>query len=63
MIRVFLDTIGLLAQWDDAGQWHPAAEEAWALARADRRTFVTTRFVLLECGNAAALSAPGCSLA
>ena len=51
---VFLDTVGLVALWDVADQWHAVAETAYALVVADRRRFVTTRFVLLECGNTAA---------
>lgn len=50
---VFLDTVGLLALWDVADQWHSAAEAAYARIMADRRRFVTTSFILLECGNAA----------
>jgi len=51
---VFLDTVGLVALWDVADQWHGVAETAYALVVADRSRFVTTRFVLLECGNTAA---------
>jgi predicted nucleic acid-binding protein len=54
MRTVFLDTVGLLAQWDQTDQWHDAAGRALKefMARGDRT--VTTTFVLLECGNAAA---------
>jgi len=51
---VFLDTVGLVALWDAADQWHAAAETAYALVVAERGSFVSTRFVLLECGNTAA---------
>jgi predicted nucleic acid-binding protein len=51
---VFLDTVGLLALWDVADQWHAAAEKAFAQIISRRQPFVTTTFVLLECGNAAA---------
>ena len=53
MSIVFLDTVGLIAQWDKSDQWHPAANQALQslMARGDRT--VTTTFVLLECGNAA----------
>jgi len=51
---VFLDTVGLLALWDSSDQWHSAAEKAFDAVKADRRPLVTTTFVLLECGNAAA---------
>jgi len=54
MSAVFLDTVGLVALWDAADQWHAVAETAYALIVVDRRSFVTTRFVLLECGNTAA---------
>jgi predicted nucleic acid-binding protein len=54
MNAVFLDTVGLLALWDIADQWHMPAEEAFAEIVADRRPLITTTFVLLECGNAAA---------
>lgn len=54
MTAVFLDTVGLLALWDAADQWHPAAEAAFARLLARRVPLVTTAFVLLECGNAAA---------
>jgi uncharacterized protein len=50
---VFLDAVGLIALWDESDQWHPAAAAAYQLLGAPRRKLVTTRFVLLECGNAA----------
>ena len=51
MTSVFLDTVGLLAVWDVRDQWHDAAfsqilEDGWFP--------ITSSFVLLECGNAAA---------
>jgi len=51
---VFLDTVGLLALWDTAGQWHAAAEAAFRQVQGRRSAVVTTTFILLECGNAAA---------
>lgn len=54
MNTVFLDTVGLVAVWDEADQWHDAAERAYAQIMAQRRPFVTTSFILLECGNTAA---------
>ena len=54
MNAVFLDTVGLLALWDRADQWHSTAEASYARIVADRRPFFTTTFVLLELGNAAA---------
>lgn len=53
-MTVFLDTVGLLALWDTSDQWHAAAAEAYAKLAAQRATVVTTAYVLLESGNAAA---------
>jgi predicted nucleic acid-binding protein len=54
MSVVFLDTVGMLAQWDRSDEWHDAAARAFGelVARGDRT--VSTTFVFLECGNAAA---------
>jgi uncharacterized protein len=54
MKPVFLDTVGILALLDEDDQWHSAAAQAYTLIQASRRRIVTTLFVLLECGNAAA---------
>jgi predicted nucleic acid-binding protein len=54
MTAVFLDTVGLLALWDVSDQWHSDAEVAFQRLTARRASVVTTAFVLLECGNAAA---------
>jgi uncharacterized protein len=54
MNRVFLDTVGLIAVWDDTDQWHSAAEAAYRALLARGCRLVTTSFVLCECGNAAA---------
>ncbi len=51
---VFLDTVGLLALWDTADQWHMAADAAFRAMIARRRPVATTTFILLECGNTAA---------
>jgi predicted nucleic acid-binding protein len=51
---VFLDTVGLLAVWDAADQWHAAADAAYRELLNQACPLVTTPFVLLECGNAAA---------
>ena len=51
---VFLDTVGLLALWDESDQWHPAAHACFIDLLASRADLVTTSFVLLECGNAVA---------
>jgi uncharacterized protein len=39
-MTVFLDTVGLLALWDESDQWHTAAQSGFNQ--------------MLECGNAAA---------
>jgi uncharacterized protein len=54
MNTVFLDTVGLIAVWDTDDQWHAVAEAAFRQVVGQRRTFSTTSFVLLECGNTAA---------
>ena len=54
MRTVFLDTVGLLAVWDDSDQWHEEAAAAFDLLLKAPATLVTTSYVLLECGNAAA---------
>ena len=51
---VFLDTVGLLAVWDESDQWHSAANAALADITQNGVITLTTTFVLLECGNAAA---------
>jgi len=54
MKDVFLDTVGMIAVWDDTDQWHAAAHAAYRALLAQGRHLVTTSFVLCECGNAAA---------
>jgi predicted nucleic acid-binding protein len=54
MIDVFLDSVGLIAVLDLSDQWHAPAEASYRALVAQRRRLVTTNFVLLECGNAAA---------
>jgi predicted nucleic acid-binding protein len=51
---IFLDTVGLIALWDEADQWHSAAQGAFAKLQQSGFSGVTTEPVLLECGNAAA---------
>ena len=53
-MTVFLDTVGLLAVWDESDQWHRAAQACFSELPACRADLVTSSFVLLECGNAAA---------
>ncbi len=54
MNMIFLDTVGLVAMWNRADQWHGAAMQAVAAFDSPGTRLVTTSFVLLECGNAAA---------
>jgi predicted nucleic acid-binding protein len=54
MTDVFLDTVGMIAVWDDTDQWHPAAQAAYARLFRQGRKLVTTSLVLYECGNASA---------
>jgi uncharacterized protein len=52
--HVFLDTVGLIALWDRSDQWHAAATQAYERIKNDNCELLTSRPVLLECGNAAA---------
>jgi predicted nucleic acid-binding protein len=54
MRTVFLDTVGMLAIRDAADQWHSAAEQAFDDLLRTNTSLVSTGFVLMECGNAAA---------
>ena len=54
MTHVFLDTVGMIALWDDSDQWHEAARAAYRQMLANGRIPTTTTQVLCECGNAAA---------
>jgi len=51
---VFLDTVGLVATWDVADQWHEAATDSYVRLLEEGADTVTTSFVIAECGNAAA---------
>lgn len=51
---VFLDSVGLIAIWNADDQWHSAARPVFADLIKERARLVTTTYVLLECGNAAA---------
>jgi uncharacterized protein len=53
-MTVFLDTVGLLAVWDESDQWHRAAQASFSELLSSRANLVSSSFVLLECGNAAA---------
>ena len=54
MSLVFMDSVGLLALWSESDQWHDSAEEAFTEITGNQDTLLTTTFILLECGNAAA---------
>ncbi len=54
MKDVFLDTVGMIAVWDDTDQWHAAAKAAYEGLLGQGRRLVTTPFVLCECANASA---------
>ncbi len=51
---VFLDTVGLLALWNQRDQWHGVARKVLDEQVELRARLVTTSSVLFECGNAAA---------
>jgi predicted nucleic acid-binding protein len=51
---VFLDTVGLIAAWERADQWHAAASAVLGTLLRSGIPVVTTPHVLLECGNACA---------
>src|SRR3954463_9242079 len=51
---VFLDSVGLIALWNADDQWHAPATAAFGAVMIGRRPVITTSFILLECGNAAA---------
>jgi len=53
-VTVFLDTVGLLAVWVESDQWHRAAQACFLELLDGGPDLVTSSFVLLECGNAAA---------
>lgn len=54
MNRVLLDTVGMIAVWDDTDQWHEAAKLAYEVLLENGRQLITTPLVLYECGNASA---------
>jgi uncharacterized protein len=51
---VFLDTVGLLALWDQSDQWHHSATQAFQEISKERACLYTSSLVFLECANAAA---------
>lgn len=54
MTPVLLDTVGLVAVWDVADQWHADAEPVFLHLAASGRPLFATSLVLYECGNASA---------
>ena len=54
MRTIFLDTVGLLALWDESDQWHESARRAYEQFSTAPVRLLTTTYILLECGNAAA---------
>jgi predicted nucleic acid-binding protein len=50
----FLDTVGLLALWDESDQWHRLAMDCFNQFSVLRANVTTTTFIMLECGNASA---------
>jgi predicted nucleic acid-binding protein len=54
MTPVFLDTVGLIADWDNSDQWHAAASAVYADLLRQQRPLCTTPLVLVECANASA---------
>ncbi len=54
MTSIFLDTVGLIAIWNNSDQWHDVALAAYESLKQKEIHLFTTSFVLLECGNAAA---------
>ena len=53
MKAVFLDTVGLIAVWDEDDQWHAPAARVFTQLVRQQIVMVTTPYVLAECGNAA----------
>ena len=54
MRTIFLDAVGLLALWDESDQWNASAIRAYEQFANTPVRLLTTSFILLECGNAAA---------
>ena len=48
MNPLFLDTVGLIALWDEDDQWHEAASRVFQEFRAARAPLLTTSYVLAE---------------
>ena len=54
MNLVFVDTVGMLAVWNRADQWHDDARRAYSLLSPSNTTLFSTTLVLAECANALA---------
>lgn len=54
MNPLFLDTVGLIALWDESDQWHAEAAAAFETVFRQGRSLMSTTLVLFECGNASA---------
>ncbi len=53
-MAVFLDTVGLVALWNERDQWHAAATGVFDRLLREQTVLVTTPFILAECANAVA---------
>ena len=53
MRTVFLDTVGLIAVWDKADQWHDDAEPVFLKLITSGRSILTTTLVLYVVGGKA----------
>jgi len=53
-MAVFLDTVGLVALWNERDQWHAAASGVFDRLLGEKAVLVTTPFILAECANAVA---------
>lgn len=47
MNDLFLDTVGMIAVWDEADQWHGAASAAYQLLLTQGRRLITTPAILV----------------
>lgn len=54
MTSIFLDTVGLIALWNQNDQWHAPATAAFQALSPGAARLVSTSEVLMECANAAA---------
>ena|ERR1035437_9548690 len=53
MRSIFLDTVGLIANWDERDQWRAQAFAVFQKLSVENVQFVSSELVLLECANAA----------